>query len=156
MHQRTLGYPGAQFTVGEIGYGLMGTSVTRCLPLTTTIGFTFPGFAPRTTPLDEEEAFDAMKAAIDAGSTFWNSGAYYGFGPKGELLNLQLVARFFTKYPELADKVFLVVKGGFNAAKMRPDGSPEFLRTDVGRILSALDGKKKLDLYEMGRVDKET
>jgi aryl-alcohol dehydrogenase-like predicted oxidoreductase len=105
--------------------------------------------------LDEDEAFEAMKAAIHAGATFWNGGVYYGFGPKGELLNLQLVAKFFTKYPEYADKVFLSVKGGFNPAIMAPDGSPEFLKSDVDGILKALDGKKKLDLFEMGRVDKK-
>jgi pyridoxine 4-dehydrogenase len=117
-------------------------------------GFTFPNFAPRTTPLSDEEAFAAMKAAIDGGATFWNGGAYYGFGANGELLNLELIARFFTKYPELADKVFLSVKGAFNVRKMGPDGSPEFLRADVDAILKALNGKKKLDLYEMGRVDR--
>lgn len=118
------------------------------------LGFTFPGFGPRTTPLDDDEAFEAMKAAIDAGATFWNGGVYYGFGPHGELLNLELVARFFTKYPELADKVFLSVKGGFNPKVMRPDASPEFLRADLEGIKKALNGKKKLDMYEMGRVDK--
>jgi pyridoxine 4-dehydrogenase len=97
-----------------------------------------------------------MKAAIDAGATFWNSASYYGFGKQGELLNLELVARFFTKYPELADKVVLSVKGGFNLATYSPDGSPDFLREDVDKALKALNGKKKLDLFEMGRVDKST
>lgn len=100
--------------------------------------------------------FEAMKAAIDAGATLWNSAAYYGFGKQGELLNLELVARFFTKYPELADKVFLSVKGGFDFSTYSPNGSEEFLRKDVEKILKVLDGKKKLDLFEMGRVDKNT
>ena len=100
--------------------------------------------------------FEAMKAAVDAGATFWNSSAYYGFGKQGELLNLELVARFFTKYPELADKVFLSVKGGFDLSTYSPNGSEEFLRKDVEKILKALDGKKNLDLFEMGRVDKNT
>jgi len=113
---------------------------------------TFPNFAPRKTPLSDEDAFEAMKAAIDGGSTFWNGGVFYGFGPKGEALNLELVGRFFTKYPQLADKVFLSVKGGFNPSK-GPDGDPEFLRSDLDRILKALDGKKKLNMYEMARVD---
>jgi pyridoxine 4-dehydrogenase len=104
--------------------------------------------------LNEDEAFQAMKTAIDAGATFWNSGVYYGFGEHGEPLNLELIARFFTKYPELADKVFLSVKGGFNTKTYSSDGSPEFLRSDIDGILKALNGKKKLDLFEMGRVDK--
>ena len=98
--------------------------------------------------------FEAMKAAIHAGATFWNSGAYYGFGKQGELLNLELVARFFTKYPELSDKVFLSVKGGFDLSTYSPNGSEAFLRKDIDQILKALDGKKRLDLFEMGRVDK--
>jgi pyridoxine 4-dehydrogenase len=151
LQQRTIGFPGSLAHVGQIGYGLMGTPY-HATHLKT--GFTFPNFAPRSTPLSDEEAFSAMKAAIDGGATFWNGGAYYGFGPKGELLNLELVARFFDRYPELADKVFLSVKGGFNVAKYSPDGDPEFLRSDVDSILRALNGKKKLDLFEMGRVDR--
>ena len=117
---------------------------------------TFPNFAPREEPLEDETAFGAMKAAIDAGATFWNAGAFYGFGPSGEMLNLELIARFFEKYSDLADKVFLSVKGGFNPKTMSPDGNPDFLRQDVDCILKALNGKKKLDLYEMARVDKKT
>lgn len=104
--------------------------------------------------MSDEDAFEAMKAAVDAGATFWNGGSYYGIGKQGELLNLELVGRFFTKYPELADKVFLSVKGGFDAAKYSVNGSPEFLRADVDKALKALNGKKKLDSFEMGRVDR--
>jgi pyridoxine 4-dehydrogenase len=94
-----------------------------------------------------------MKAAIDAGATFWNAGSFYGTGPNGELTNIQLIARFFTKYPELADKVFLSVKGGLHMPHFQIDGSAEFLRKDVDRVLEALDGKKKLDMFEACRVD---
>ena len=119
-------------------------------------GMTFPNFAPREEPLEDEVAFNAMKTAIEAGATLWNAGVFYGFGPNGELINLELIARFFDKYPQLADKVFLAVKGGVNMKTHRPDGNPEFLRQDVDGILKALNGKKKLDLYEMARVDKNT
>lgn len=100
----------------------------------------------------DAEAFEAMKAAIDAGATFWNAGVFYGTGPNGELTNIQLIARFFTHYPELADKVFLSVKGGIHP-NWEPDGSAEFLREDVDRVLDALGGKKKLDMFECARVD---
>jgi pyridoxine 4-dehydrogenase len=96
-----------------------------------------------------------MKAAIEAGATFWNGGVFYGHGPNGEPVNLHLIARFFTKYPELADKVFLSIKGG-----MTPDFQvncgAEFLRKDVDGILAALGGKKKLDMFECARVDPNT
>ena len=93
-----------------------------------------------------------MKAAIDAGATFWNAGVFYGRGPLGEPINLLLIARFFERYPELADKVFLSVKGAVNM-NYRPQGDPEFLRKEVEGVLNALDGKKRLDMFECARVD---
>jgi pyridoxine 4-dehydrogenase len=96
-----------------------------------------------------------MKGAFDAGATFWNAGIFYGQGENGELTNLTLIARFFTKYPDLADKVFLSVKGGLNE-RWAPDASEEHLRKDVDRALEALDGKKKLDMFECARVDPNT
>lgn len=100
----------------------------------------------------DEEAFKAMKAAIDSGATFWNAGVFYGRGPNGELTNITLISRFFAKYPQLADKVFLSVKGGLQP-DWTPDASEEFLRKDVESVLKALDGKKKLDMFECARVD---
>jgi len=61
---------------------------------------TLPDFAPREEPLDDETA--AMKAAPEARATRWNAGPY-GFGPSGEMIKLELIARFFDKYPELED-----------------------------------------------------
>jgi len=100
----------------------------------------------------DEDAFQAMKAAIDSGATFWNAGVFYGRGPNGELTNIELIARFFAKYPQLAENVFLSVKGGVQP-NWEPDASPEFLRRDVDNVLKALDGKKKLDMFECARVD---
>jgi pyridoxine 4-dehydrogenase len=96
-----------------------------------------------------------MKTAIETGATFWNAGVFYGRGPNGESENLKLISRFFTKYPELADKVFLSVKGGVRLDWV-PDGSAEFLRREVESALEVLDGKKKLDLFECARVDPHT
>lgn len=95
-----------------------------------------------------------MKIAIEEAATFWNAGVFYGTGPNGEALNLEIIAKFFTKYPELADKVFLSVKGGFDHSKFATDGSEEFLRKDMDIIEKTLGGIKKVDLFEMGRVDK--
>ena len=97
-----------------------------------------------------------MKKAVDLGATFWNAGSFYGLGPNGEMVNLLLIARFFSKYPELADKVFLSVKGGLRMPSFTPDGSADFIRQDVDAILKALDGKKKLDMFECARVDPNT
>lgn len=62
------------------------------------------------------------------------------------------MARFFERYPELADKVFLSVKGAVNMS-LRPQADPEFLRKEVEGVLKALDGRKKLDMFECARVD---
>jgi len=132
MQQRALGGSAAHIKVGEIGYGLMGLTWGKTIP--------------------DEEAFAAMKAAIDGGATFWNAGVFYGRGPQGEPVNLHLIARFFTKYPELADKVFLSVKGGITL-QFQVDSTEAFLREDVDGILKALDGKKRLDMFECSRVD---
>jgi len=111
----------------------------------------------RDPPVPDEEAFESIKAGIDAlppgVKMFMNSGEFYatGFGTG----NLELVARFFDKYPEYADKTFLSVKGGMVMQKRAPDASPESLRRSVENINRALRGNKKLDLFECARVDRK-
>ena len=79
------------------------------------------------------------------------SGEFYGQG--ATTANLELVARFFEKYPEYADRTFLSVKGGTVPGKLDVDGSEENLRRSVDAILKALRGTKKLDLFEPARRD---
>ena len=79
------------------------------------------------------------------------SGEFYGQG--ATTANLELVARFFEKYPEYADRTFLSVKGGTLPGKLDVDGSKENLRRSVDAILKALRGTKKLDLFESARRD---
>lgn len=123
--------------IGHTGYGLMG--------------FTW---RPYQTP--DENAFPAMKAALARGANLWNSAEFYGqtTAPLKHTDNLSLLARYFTKYPEDADKVLLSVKGGINMATFRPDGSPENIKRSVEACLAALDGKKKIDIFECARVDR--
>jgi len=99
----------------------------------------------------EEKSFESMKAAVDAGATAWSSATFYG-NPPNPHANLQLLNRFFTKYPEYKDKVTLIVKGGND----KPDlshfsGKLEFLREDVRKAQEAL-GDKKIDVYSMART----
>lgn len=107
------------------------------------------------TPVPDEQAFAAIKAGIDALPSgvkmILNSGEFYGqgFGTG----NLELVARFFEKYPEYADRTFLSVKGGTLPGQLHTDGSKENLRRSVDTILKALRGTKKLDLFEPARRD---
>jgi len=67
--------------------------------------------------------------------------------------NLELVARFFEKYPDYKDLVFLSVKGGLLPGQLSVDGSRENLRRSVDNILKVLRGTKKLDLFESARRD---
>jgi pyridoxine 4-dehydrogenase len=73
------------------------------------------------------------------------SGEFYGQDMSTG--NLELVARFFEKYPEYADRAFLSVKGGMVPGGLVPDGSRESLRRSVDTILKVLRGTKRLDLF---------
>ena len=82
---------------------------------------------------------------------FSRVGEFYGQG--FTVANLELVARFFEKYPGYADRAFLSVKGGLVPGEMKVDGSRENLRRSVDNILKTLRGTKKLDLFEPARRD---
>jgi pyridoxine 4-dehydrogenase len=79
------------------------------------------------------------------------SAEFYGQG--FSTANLDLLARFFKKYPGYADRTFLSVKGGSIPGKLVTDGSRKNLRRSVDAILKALRGTKRLDLFESGRLD---
>jgi len=134
----SLGGTASGHRIHKIGYGLMMMTWT-----------------PNPTP--DEQAFEAIKTAIELTpkdqKLLINSGEFYGNNPR--TANLELISRFFTAHPELADRVFLSVKGGTKADVLEPDSSPENLRRSVDAILKALNGKKKLDLFECARVDRK-
>lgn len=124
------------------------------------------------TSVPDEEAFAAIKAGVDAlppgTKQFLNSGGFtliptspiltcvpsaefYGQGLS--TANLELLARFFEKYPDYADRTFLSVKGGTLPGQLVSDGSRENLRRSVDAVLKALRGTKRLDLFEPARRD---
>ncbi|GKT63515.1 pyridoxal reductase [Colletotrichum tofieldiae] len=120
--------------VGQIGYGLMGLTW-------------------RAQPCSEEQAFEAMRTALKNGNNFWNGGEFYG---TPEYNSSVLLERYFAKYPEDADKVVLSMKGGVNLANLHPDGSPEGVRRSLDNIIGQLKGRKKVDIFECARRDKNT
>ncbi|KAK5990569.1 Pyridoxal reductase [Cladobotryum mycophilum] len=95
-------------------------------------------------------AIDALKAALNNGLTLWNGGEFYG---TPEYNSMTLLKAYFTKYPEDADKVTLVVKGGTSLVTSKPDGSPENIRRSLDAIIDQLGGTKKLDLFNCARRD---
>ncbi|CUS15427.1 unnamed protein product [Tuber aestivum] len=121
--------------VGSTGYGLLG--------------FTW---RPHQTP--DEQAFAAMKKAIEKGAICWNSGEFYG--TPDPTLGLQLLHRYFKKYPEDASKVILSIKGCVDMSNLRALGSPADVRKSVDNTLRILDGVKKIDIFECARVDPRT
>jgi pyridoxine 4-dehydrogenase len=104
------------------------------------------------TPTSDEKAIEAMKASLSAGCNLWNAGEFYG---PPERNSLQLLNKYFTKYPEDAEKVVLSIKGCIDVEKLKPDSSPEGIKRSVERCLELLDGKKFIDIFEPARVDPE-
>src|SRR5690348_894319 len=95
------------------------------------------GFTWRPDPIPVESAIETLKAAFDSGATVWNGGEFYG---TPEYNSMTLLNRYFTKYPEHADKITLIIKGGVSLDTFRPDGSPDGIRKSVDNILKQLDG----------------
>jgi pyridoxine 4-dehydrogenase len=87
----------------------------------------------------------------DSCNKYFTVGEFYGQG--FTVTNLELVARFFEKYPEYTDRAFLSVKGGLIPGGINVDGSRENLHRSVDNILKTLRGTKKLDLFEPARRD---
>ncbi|TBU50915.1 aldo/keto reductase [Dichomitus squalens] len=133
-----LGGTASGITVGKVAHGLM--TLTSQDP---------------NVPTDEEAAFAAIKAGIDVlppgVKMFLNSAEFYAAGFTTE--NLELLSRFYEKYPEYVEKTFLSVKGGMKANTLTPDSSAENLRRSVDACVAALRGTKKIDLFETARVD---
>ena len=91
-----------------------------------------------------------MKAALKSGANFWNGGELYG-PPHAN--SLHLLNRYFTKYPEDADKVVISIKGSVSHTKKGPDNSKENIQRSIDECVKVLDGKKFLDLFEPARQD---
>ncbi|KAF5023297.1 hypothetical protein F66182_4605 [Fusarium sp. NRRL 66182] len=117
--------------VGAIGYGMMGLS-----------------WRPNPAPL--EQTLDAMRTAVTNGCTVWSGAEFYG---TPEYNSMTIIKAYFTKYPEDAEKVTIVIKGGFNTDNYHCDGSPEFTRKSIDNIISQLGGVKKLDAFAPARRD---
>lgn len=97
-----------------------------------------------------EQAIEVMRAALEHGAKFWNGGMFYG---TQDYNSLHLLNKYFTKYPEDADKVVLSIKGSYRFAERRPDNSKAYVTQCIEECLRVLDGKKSLDVYECARPD---
>jgi pyridoxine 4-dehydrogenase len=107
---------------------------------------TSPGAALR-----DEEAFAVLKAALAAGVNVWNGADFYG---TPEHNSLHLLARYFAKFPEDADKVVVCIKSGIvDMRTLTLDGSPQAVRRFVAAANAVLSGHKKIDVFGIARTD---
>ena len=93
-----------------------------------------------------------MRAALSTNCNLWNGGEFYG---PPDANSLTLLKKYYTKYPEDADKVLLNIKGAIRPGLV-PDGSPAFVRQSVEQCVEMLGGKGKIDMFECGRRDPNT
>ncbi|PRP86201.1 hypothetical protein PROFUN_05717 [Planoprotostelium fungivorum] len=119
-------------TVGKVGLGLMGLT-----------------WRANDTP--DEQAFETIKSAVDAGCTLLNGGTFYN-RPDQPLSNLKLIRRFYEKYPEYVDKTILSVKGCLTPS-FAPTGTRDGVRKSAIEAAEVLKGVKKIDIFESARVD---
>ncbi|ODQ66082.1 Aldo/keto reductase [Nadsonia fulvescens var. elongata DSM 6958] len=129
-------------------------AITLCNKEIGSVGFGLMGMTWRPTQTPDKQAFKAMKTALENGCNLWNSGEFYGTDDPNS--NLKLISRYFTKYPEDADKVVLSVKGGIDVRTLSPNGSPDKVQESIDNIIRLLNGKKHLDIFECARVDPDT
>lgn len=95
-------------------------------------------------------AFKVLKAALANGANVWDGADFYG---TPDANTLHMLNRYFTAYPEDADKVVLCIKSGVvNMATFELDGSAEGMRRMVDKCNEILDGKKKIDIFGCARV----
>ncbi|KAH7340269.1 NADP-dependent oxidoreductase domain-containing protein [Rhizoctonia solani] len=129
----------AGIPIAKIGHGLMSMS-----------------WVPE--PPSDEQCFESIIAGIKAAPPgvriFLNSGEFYGVAPH-ITANLELLNRFFTKYPEYAERTFLSVKGAIvvDEKGLSLDCSPAGIERSINNIIDKLGPNKKLDLFEPARID---
>ncbi|SCZ92590.1 BZ3500_MvSof-1268-A1-R1_Chr5-2g08008 [Microbotryum saponariae] len=126
----------ADVLVGPLGYGAMNMT-----------------WKPEAQHTPDEQAFETLKTAIDAvpkeAKAFINC-EHFCFQIAHRAATLTS-ARFFKKFPDYSDRVFLSVKAGMTL-EMKPDSSLEALRENCKNINKHLGGRK-MDLFEPARVD---
>lgn len=101
--------------------------------------------------LPDEETFKVLKTALSVGMNLWNGADYYG---TPENNSLHLINRYFALYPEDTERVVFTVKTGMiDRRSLKMDCSPAGLRESFEKANKILDGKKKIDVFGIARID---
>ena len=103
--------------------------------------------------MSDEDAFTAMRAALELGCNCWNGGELYG---SQHANSLHLLNRYYARYPEDAENVVVNIKGAVNFKNFQPDGRPKYVRESVNGCLKALGDVGRIDIFECARVDPDT
>ncbi|VBB82083.1 Putative pyridoxal reductase [Podospora comata] len=111
------------------------------------------GYTWRPNKPSDEQAFEAMKAAINAGATIWSTSSVYGLPPDPPTAGLHLLRRYFTNYPEDAEKVTLFIRACFNPTTYSPSCSPEGVRVSWEECNAIHGGVKFIDVFGPARMD---
>ncbi|KAF7542362.1 hypothetical protein G7Z17_g11646 [Cylindrodendrum hubeiense] len=114
--------------VGDIGFGLLGLTA-RAVP--------------------DDQAFAAIRAALDAGCNYFNGGEFYG-PPDGN--SPALLRRYLERYPEDASRIVVNIKGALGR-DYKPKGSKEGIRESIDACLKTLGPIGTIAQFEAARKD---
>lgn len=114
------------------------------------IGFGMISLMNPTKAISTPSAIAVLKAALEAGSNFWNAGTHYGT-PSWN--SLHLLKEYFETYPDDKEKVVVCVKGGFDRAKGAPNASAAGIRESIEECLAIIGGLYRIDVFEPARLD---
>lgn len=119
------------------------------------IGFGLLGMTWRPEQVPDEQAFAAMKAAVENGGTAWSTATAYG--PKDDsTAGIKLIRRYFDRYPGDANKVTLFVRGCWDAATFSPGPvDRKGIRESVDETQRILGDVKKIDIFGPARMDRQ-
>ncbi|EPY52721.1 pyridoxal reductase [Schizosaccharomyces cryophilus OY26] len=110
------------------------------------IGLGLRKLVQREIPISDQEAFGCMNNALLHGSNLWDAGEVFSSSLSSGTLGL--LSRYFRKYPENIERVFLTVTVG----KIEDSDTEAFLNS-LKEITSALRGLKKIDLLNCQVVE---
>lgn len=116
-------------------------------------GFGLLGMTWRSECVPDEQAFAAMKAAINNGATHWSSASAYGVPPNPPTAGLALLRRYFEKYPEDAPKVTLFIRACIDVVNFKTACTKAEVRASYEECESILGGAKKMDIFGPARMD---